>query len=149
MFRCAASSLTRNVARQNTVLAQCHRNIGITAVLGQKSVSDPIQQLFLEKVRAYDKELKATGKLPGLTKEDEAAFEDRLEKLRRHYNVVSEAEMLAFPTFKWQDPPLEAIKPEGIIDVQVPEDERLIPENFDPYSEPFYFQDDCWDFMKK
>lgn len=82
----------------------CRRNIGIMSVTYQK-VSDPIQQLFLDKIREY-KQKSAGGKLVDATPEIERERQSELEKLARNFGGKKE-EMNTFPTFKFEDPPLD------------------------------------------
>ncbi|XP_076457821.1 ATP synthase-coupling factor 6, mitochondrial-like [Babylonia areolata] len=106
MFLRAASRVGQ-VSRQVVLLSQ--RNIGISAVAAQKAatVSDPIQQLFLDKIREY-KTKSAGGKLVEATPDVEAALMGELEKLDRVYNAKGK-DMTQFPSFSFTDPQLESV----------------------------------------
>lgn len=44
---------------QKSALGMCRRNLGISAVLAQKGqATDPIQKLFLQKLKEYDQKAK-------------------------------------------------------------------------------------------
>ena len=45
--------LCRTQACRLVAMQQVRRNIGMTAVLAQKAPTDPIQKLFLDKVKEY------------------------------------------------------------------------------------------------
>ncbi|OQR67583.1 ATP synthase-coupling factor 6 [Tropilaelaps mercedesae] len=82
------------------------RNYGISAVLLNKA-SDPIQQLFLEKVREYGQ--KSKGKLfaeptPAIQKE----YDDEIAKAERHYGGGKGVDMKKFPEFNFKQPKIDA-----------------------------------------
>ncbi|PVD27483.1 hypothetical protein C0Q70_12644 [Pomacea canaliculata] len=81
------------------VTCQVQRNLGVSAVLAQKSGTalDPIQQLFLEKIREY-KSKSVQGKLLGATPEVEKALKEELDKVDRMFNATGK-DMTKFPTF--------------------------------------------------
>ncbi|XP_022643748.1 ATP synthase-coupling factor 6, mitochondrial-like [Varroa jacobsoni] len=81
------------------------RNYGISAVLLSKA-SDPIQQLFVDKVREYG--LKSKGQLfvdatPSIEKE----YKDEISKAERHYGGGKGVDMKKFPDFKFSQPKIE------------------------------------------
>ncbi|XP_043275081.1 ATP synthase-coupling factor 6, mitochondrial [Venturia canescens] len=78
------------------------RNIGIVAPALQKA-SDPIQQLFLDKIREY-KSKSVGGKMVDPTPEIEKERKSELEKLAAHYGGGQGVDMTSFPTFKFEDP---------------------------------------------
>ncbi|CAH1796469.1 unnamed protein product [Owenia fusiformis] len=95
------------------VRTQFSRNLGVSAVVTQKAQAnlDPIQQLFLEKVRDYSKQSKAAGgKLVGASPDVEKQLDEQLAKIDRVYNAKGQ-DMTKFPALNFQDLPLE---PPGI-----------------------------------
>ena len=72
-----------------------------------QKATDPIQQLFLDKIREY-KQKSAGGKLevsPAIAKE----MKQELEKLEKQYGGGSGVDMTSFPTFKFEEPKLDPI----------------------------------------
>ncbi|XP_015586589.1 ATP synthase-coupling factor 6, mitochondrial [Cephus cinctus] len=81
------------------------RNFGIVCPALQKA-TDPIQQLFLDKLREY-KSKTAGGKSiddPEIVKERQA----ELEKIAKQYGGGSGTDMTQFPQFKFTDPKVDA-----------------------------------------
>ncbi|KAK3585087.1 hypothetical protein CHS0354_004276 [Potamilus streckersoni] len=107
--------LTQLVARSAAVRSclwhQLHRNLGVTAVFIQKAstATDPIQQLFVSKIREYAQKSKsAGGKLVDATPDQQKAMQDELEKIQRIYNAKGQ-DMTKFPVFNFTDPTLEPV----------------------------------------
>ncbi|KYM98130.1 PREDICTED: ATP synthase-coupling factor 6, mitochondrial [Cyphomyrmex costatus] len=92
-------------SRLTSVPKTIKRNINTNVPALQKAV-DPIQQLFLDKLREY-KSKSVGGKLvdpsPEITKERES----ELEKLSIQYGGGPGVDMTQFPQFKFVDPPIE------------------------------------------
>ncbi|CAB0011098.1 unnamed protein product [Nesidiocoris tenuis] len=88
--RLFASAQVRTVAR---------RNFGICVPAFQK-VSDPIQQLFLDKLREY-KGKSSGGKLVDASPEIEREWKQELGKLATQYGGSSGADMTKFPDIKF------------------------------------------------
>ncbi|KAL0105911.1 hypothetical protein PUN28_015972 [Cardiocondyla obscurior] len=92
-------------SRLVTVHKAVKRDISINVPALQKA-TDPIQQLFLDKLKEY-KSKSAGGKLvdpsPEITKERES----ELEKLSAQYGGGSGVDMTQFPQFKFNDPPVD------------------------------------------
>lgn len=89
-----------NLAKQ--CMAQCKRNYGVSAVLMQKSL-DPIQQLFVDKIREYAQKSKSKSELfleadASITKE----YNDELLKTAHQYGGGKTADMTEFPKFEFQ-----------------------------------------------
>lgn len=99
-----------------TVRIHLKRNIYISApVLQQAASLDPIQQLFIDKIRDYAKKSKAAGgELVDATNEVKKSLEDELIKVSRAHNAEGK-DMTKFPSFTWTDPTLEpvSVKSEG------------------------------------
>uniref|UniRef100_A0A146M9C8 ATP synthase-coupling factor 6, mitochondrial n=1 Tax=Lygus hesperus TaxID=30085 RepID=A0A146M9C8_LYGHE len=101
----AATRLFMNVTPTLRVTAK--RNFGVCAPALQK-VSDPIQQLFLDKLREY-KGKSSGGKLVDATPEIEREWKQELGKLAKHYGGSEGADMTKFPDFKFADAKLDPI----------------------------------------
>lgn len=90
-------------------MTQAKRNYGVSAVFMQKSL-DPIQQLFVDKVREYAQKSKSKSEMfvdadPSITKE----YTDELQKAALQYGGSKDANMSEFPKFDFQDPTLDPI----------------------------------------
>ncbi|KAI8424724.1 hypothetical protein MSG28_006678 [Choristoneura fumiferana] len=70
--------------------------------------SDPIQQLFLDKIREY-KQKSAGGKLVEASPAIEKELKTELEKLEKQYGGGSGVDMTTFPSFKFDEPKLDPI----------------------------------------
>nr|ADO95153.1 mitochondrial ATP synthase coupling factor [Antheraea yamamai] len=79
------------------------RNLAAT----QKAV-DPIQQLFLDKIREY-KQKGSGGKLVDPSPTIQKELKTELEKLEKQYGGGSGADMTSFPPFKFEEPKLDPI----------------------------------------
>ncbi|XP_050664598.1 ATP synthase-coupling factor 6, mitochondrial [Leptidea sinapis] len=77
-------------------------------VAAASKASDPIQQLFLDKIREY-KQQSAGGKLVGASPTVEKELKSELEKLERQFGGGQGVDMTAFPTFKFEEPKLDPI----------------------------------------
>jgi len=74
------------------------------------STSDPIQTLFVNKIREYqNKKSKAGGKLVDASPETEAALKNELEKVAKVYGGGSGVDMTAFPQIEFKEPTVEPI----------------------------------------
>ncbi|XP_077279984.1 ATP synthase-coupling factor 6, mitochondrial [Temnothorax americanus] len=78
-----------------------------TNVPALQKATDPIQQLFLDKLREYTSK-SVGGKLvdpsPEITKERDS----ELEKLQEVYGGGTGVDMTQFPQFKFEDPPVDS-----------------------------------------
>lgn len=83
------------------------RNIGIAAPAMSK-VSDPIQQLFLDKVREY-KSKSSGGKLVDPSPETEKELKQELERVAKTFGGGDGQDMTKFPEFKFTDPKVDPI----------------------------------------
>jgi len=93
------------------VYTQFRRNLGVSAVLAQKTaaVSDPIQQLFLDKIREYAKKSKAAGgQMVDVSPDVKKRLGDRLARIDSQYGATG-PDFLKFPAFEFSDPVLEAV----------------------------------------
>jgi len=97
-----------NLRQARGVMATClRRNLSASAVVLQKT--DPIQQLFVDKIREYGKSSKANGgKMVDVTPEVEKALGNELEKIEKAYQATG-VDMTKFPTFNFTDPELQKV----------------------------------------
>merc|ERR1711860_395 len=85
------------------------RHLGAAAPAAQKA-SDPIQQLFVDKVREYaQKKTKAGGKLVDATPKVEADLQKELDKVSAQFGGGKGVDMTKFPQFKFAEPTLETV----------------------------------------
>ncbi|GLG99116.1 ATP synthase-coupling factor 6, mitochondrial [Gryllus bimaculatus] len=85
------------------------RNIGVSAPVFQKA-SDPIQQLFIDKIREYKKKSDAAGgKLVDPTPDIERELNAELEKVAKQYGGGEGVDMTKFPTFTFKEPEVDPI----------------------------------------
>ncbi|CAG9766360.1 unnamed protein product [Ceutorhynchus assimilis] len=88
------------------------RNIGILAPCFQKA-TDPIQQLFVDKIREYKKKSNDGKTLVEPTPELQKELSQELEKVAKQYGGGAGADMTKFPDLKFQDPVLDPINLES------------------------------------
>ncbi len=99
------SSVLRSV-----VSVHLKRNIGVTAVAFNKEL-DPVQKLFVDKIREYKSKRQASGGPVDIGPEYQQDLDRELYKLKQMYG---KGEMDTFPTFKFDDPKFEVIdKPQS------------------------------------
>jgi F-type H+-transporting ATPase subunit 6 len=95
--------LASNVARIGV-----QRNLATSYVAANKAATDPVQGLFVEKIREYATKKKAAGgKFVDATKETEADLAAELEKVAKNYGGGKGVDMSKFPDFKWAEPAVE------------------------------------------
>ncbi|XP_058450200.1 ATP synthase-coupling factor 6, mitochondrial [Malaya genurostris] len=101
--------LTNQIQQAARILgAQARRNYGVTAVIMSKA-TDPIQQLFVNKLREYaSKSQSAGGKLVDASPQIERELKQELEKLAKQY-AITDGDVTAFPSFKFEEPKLGPI----------------------------------------
>ncbi|CAK1583937.1 unnamed protein product [Parnassius mnemosyne] len=73
-----------------------------------QKATDPIQQLFVDKIREYKKK-SVGGKLVDPTPAIEKELKAELEKLERQFGGGAGVDMTSFPTFKFEEPKLDPI----------------------------------------
>jgi F-type H+-transporting ATPase subunit 6 len=98
---------TQLLSGVRAVRTQFSRNFGIAAPALQK-VSDPIQQLFLDKVREYKGKSKG-GALFEPTPDIEREMKAELDKLSKQYGGGGSVDMTKFPEFKFEEPKVDPI----------------------------------------
>ncbi|KAK4884406.1 hypothetical protein RN001_000677 [Aquatica leii] len=89
----------------------CQRNLGILAPALNKA-TDPIQQLFIQKIREYKQKSGGGNNLVEPTPEIEKELSQELEKITRQYGGGPGVNMTQFPTFKFTDPVIDPISME-------------------------------------
>lgn len=106
------------------------RNFGVAAPALQK-VSDPIQQLFLDKIREYKSKggwvnylaklgekrsdflCFSDGKLVDATPDIQRELKQELDKLSKNYGGGEGVDMTKFPDFKFAEPKIDSINSEA------------------------------------
>lgn len=78
------------------------RNISSSSVL-MTNVSDPIQQLFLDKIREYKGKFNSKTFDPSIDK----GYKADLEKIGRQYNIGPNEDPTKFPSIKFDDPKVD------------------------------------------
>ncbi|XP_012252101.1 ATP synthase-coupling factor 6, mitochondrial [Athalia rosae] len=84
------------------------RNVGILAPALQKA-SDPIQQLFVDKVREYRSKSAGSNKLVDASPEILKELEAELEKAAKQYGGGPGVNMTEFPKFQFEEPKVDPI----------------------------------------
>jgi len=102
MFRTAVRRISL-VGEQ--VYQQAQRNIGVTAAVANKANLDPIQQLFVDKIREYASK-SVGGKLVDASPETEATLKGLLDNLEKGYGAKG-VNMTQFPAMQFSEPTLE------------------------------------------
>merc|ERR1712168_1648529 len=86
------------------------RNLVTSTVVQAQAATDPIQQLFADKVKEYAKKKAAAGgAMPDASKETLAALQMELEKVAQAYGGGAGIDMSKFPDFKFTDPQVEDV----------------------------------------
>ncbi|XP_027948909.1 ATP synthase-coupling factor 6, mitochondrial-like [Eumetopias jubatus] len=91
---------------RSAVSVHLRRNIGVTAVAFNKEL-DPVQKLFVDKIREYRTKLQASGGPIDIGPEYQQDLERELFKLKQMYG---KADMNTFLDFKFEDPKFEVIE---------------------------------------
>ncbi|XP_063515753.1 ATP synthase-coupling factor 6, mitochondrial isoform X1 [Pongo pygmaeus] len=91
---------------RSAVSVYLRRNIGVTAVALNKEL-DPIQKLFVDKIREYKSKRQTSGGPVDAGPEYQQELEKELFKLKQ---MFGNADMNTFPAFKFEDPKFEVIE---------------------------------------
>ncbi|XP_076974889.1 ATP synthase peripheral stalk subunit F6, mitochondrial isoform X1 [Tamandua tetradactyla] len=91
---------------QSAVSVHLRRNIGVTAVAFNKEL-DPVQKLFVDKIREYRSKRQTSGGPVDAGPEYQQELDRELFKLKQMYG---KADMNTFPNFTFEDPKFEAIE---------------------------------------
>merc|ERR1712243_85547 len=101
--------VSRLFSEARTLQVALRRNYGASAVLFNKA-ADPIQQLFVDKIREYDAKAKEQGSgLVDSTPDVEKRLQQELDKVARQYGGGAGVDMTAFPTFEFKDPVIDPL----------------------------------------
>ncbi|KAI2595812.1 ATP synthase peripheral stalk subunit F6 [Homo sapiens] len=84
---------------RSAVSVHLRRNIGVTAVAFNKEL-DPIQKLFVDKIREYKSKRQTSGGPVDASSEYQQELERELFKLKQ---MFGNADMNTFPTFKFEE----------------------------------------------
>ncbi|XP_051914911.1 ATP synthase-coupling factor 6, mitochondrial isoform X1 [Hippocampus zosterae] len=83
------------------------RNIGLSAVvLNRAKELDPVQKLFLDKIRDYNTKIKASGGIVDAGPAYQKNMTEEVSKLERLYGG---GDLTKFPDFKFQDPKFDGV----------------------------------------
>ncbi|XP_037380965.1 ATP synthase-coupling factor 6, mitochondrial [Talpa occidentalis] len=94
---------------QSAVSVHFRRNIGATAVAFKEL--DPVQKIFVDKIREYKTKRQASGGPVDTGPEYQQELDRELFKLKQMYG---KGDMTAFPNFKFEEPKFEVIdKPQS------------------------------------
>lgn len=78
------------------------RNISATSVL-MTNVTDPVQKLFLDKIREYKGKFDSKTFDPSIDK----GYKGDLEKIGKQYNIGPNEDPTKFPTIKFDEPKVD------------------------------------------
>ncbi|XP_067897356.1 ATP synthase-coupling factor 6, mitochondrial [Heterodontus francisci] len=92
---------------RSSLSVELRRNIGFTAVVFNKTISlDPIQKLFVDKIRDYDTKSKKAGGPIDAGPEYQKNMDAEITKLQRLYGG---GDLTKFPDFKFEEPKFDEI----------------------------------------
>merc|ERR1712008_584034 len=89
------------------------RNLATSYILAQAAApaaTDPVQGLFLDKIRAYATAKKAGGALVDATPATEATLQTELGRVAKQFGGGEGVDMTKFPGLKWSDPELQSLE---------------------------------------
>ncbi|XP_054649742.1 ATP synthase-coupling factor 6, mitochondrial [Dunckerocampus dactyliophorus] len=90
-----------------TVNQTLRRNIGLSAVLFNRAKElDPVQKLFLDKIRDYNTKSKTSGGIVDAGPSYQKNMSEEVSKLERLYGG---GDLTKFPEFKFQEPKLDEV----------------------------------------
>ncbi|XP_068821780.1 ATP synthase-coupling factor 6, mitochondrial isoform X2 [Capricornis sumatraensis] len=91
---------------QSAISVSLRRNIGVTAVAFNKEL-DPVQKLFVDKIREYRTKRQTSGGPVDAGPEYQQDLDRELFKLKQMYG---KADMNTFPNFTFEDPKFEVVE---------------------------------------
>ncbi|XP_058634533.1 ATP synthase-coupling factor 6, mitochondrial [Onychostoma macrolepis] len=92
---------------RSAVSVTLRRNIGLSAVVFNKAKDlDPVQKLFLDKIREYNTKSKAAG---GMVEAGPAYQKNLAEEMTKLQRLYGGGDLTKFPQFKFPDPVLEEV----------------------------------------
>ncbi|XP_066477753.1 ATP synthase-coupling factor 6, mitochondrial [Tiliqua scincoides] len=90
---------------QSAVSVHLRRNIGFSAIVFNKAKElDPVQKLFLDKIREYNTKSQKAGGPVDAGPEYEKDMSEEITKLQRLYGG---GDLTKFPDFKFEEPKFE------------------------------------------
>ncbi|KAM9766548.1 ATP synthase peripheral stalk subunit F6, mitochondrial [Menidia menidia] len=90
---------------RSAVSLTLRRNIGLSAVVFNKAKElDPVQKLFLDKIRDYNSKSKAAG---GIVEAGPAYQKNMSEEVTKLQRLFGGGDFTKFPDFKFTEPKLE------------------------------------------
>ncbi|KFP31831.1 hypothetical protein N325_05100 [Colius striatus] len=90
---------------RSAISIQLRRNIGFSAVVFNKAKElDPVQKLFVDKIREYTTKSKQAGGPVDAGPEFQKDMNESLARLQRAYG---EGDLTKFPEFKFEEPNFE------------------------------------------
>ncbi|XP_069801063.1 ATP synthase-coupling factor 6, mitochondrial [Dendropsophus ebraccatus] len=93
---------------RSSVSVHLRRNIGLTAIAFNKTKElDPIQKLFVDKIRDYRTKSQKAGGAVDAGAEYQKELNDDISKLQRLYGGGN---LEKFPDFKFEEPNLEEVQ---------------------------------------
>merc|ERR1711915_606398 len=108
MLRCVATRCLKQASSAPT------RHLSASAALMQKqTATDPIQKLFLDKIKEYNTKSKsAEGGLVECTADARKSLNDELDKISKMFGATG-PDFMTLPTFNFTEPTLEAVGVDG------------------------------------
>ncbi|XP_061520091.1 ATP synthase-coupling factor 6, mitochondrial [Phycodurus eques] len=92
---------------RSAVSVTLRRNIGLSAILLNRAKElDPVQKLFLDKIRDYNTKSKASGGIVDAGPGYQKSMSEEVSKLERLYGG---GDLSKFPDFKFPDPKLDEV----------------------------------------
>ncbi|KAI2668826.1 ATP synthase-coupling factor mitochondrial [Labeo rohita] len=92
---------------RSAVSVTLRRNIGLSAVVFNKAKDlDPVQKLFLDKIREYNTKSKAAG---GVVEAGPAYQKNLTEEMTKLQRLYGGGDLTKFPQFKFPEPKLEEV----------------------------------------
>jgi len=102
----------------------------------QQQATDPIQQLFVNKIREYyDKQKQTKDGLVDATPEVRKSLEDTLNKLKNAFGAESE-DLLSVPKLQFKEPQLESIVDKQVKEV-IKKEMKVLKEDLKTYTGPY------------
>ena len=98
------------LTRRAGLLTSVSRRALSTSWTASQKASDPIQQVFVDKVREYAQKKSASGgKLVDADAKTQANLNKELEKVAKNFGGAAGVDMTKFPDLKFEEPKLEDV----------------------------------------
>ncbi|CAF0731309.1 unnamed protein product [Adineta steineri] len=133
--RCVPLSL------RNSVGLIVARHLSLSASVAQQSkqqqqVTDPIQQLFVNKIREYNEKRKQTKDgLVDATPEVRKSLQDQLTKLKNAYGAEAE-DLLSVPKLDFKDPQIDVSIEKQAKEI-IKKEMKVTPDDIKKYTGPY------------